>query len=73
LNENKGGFLMKINGQIVKVEIEVSLLTYLLQNKYDISKIAVELNGEIISKADYTNILLQEDDTLEVVSFVGGG
>lgn len=65
--------MMKLNGQIVNINIELSLLEFLQQNKYDISKIAVELNGDIIPKADYMNVLLKEDDSLEVVSFVGGG
>lgn len=65
--------MMKLNGQIVNINIELTLLEFLQQNKYDISKIAVELNGNIIPKTDYINVLLQEDDSLEVVSFVGGG
>ena len=64
---------MKLNGQNVNINIGLSLLEFLQQNKYDISKIAVELNGNIIPKADYMNVLLEEDDSLEVVSFVGGG
>ncbi len=64
---------MKLNGHTVNINIELSLLEFLQQNKYDISKIAVELNGDIIPKADYMNVLLKEDDSLEVVSFVGGG
>lgn len=65
--------MMKLNGHTVNINIELSLLEFLQQNKYDISKIAVELNGDIIPKADYMNVLLKEDDSLEVVSFVGGG
>lgn len=40
---------------------------------YDKRTIAVELNEEIVSKADYINTILKDDDVLEVVSFVGGG
>ncbi len=64
---------MKLNGKFIELNYEVSLLDFLQQNKYDISKIAVELNGDIVSKAQYINVVLHEDDTLEVVSFVGGG
>ena len=39
----------------------------------DIRTIAVELNEEIVSKADYDSTTLKEGDVLEVVSFVGGG
>ncbi len=40
---------------------------------FDIRTIAVELNEEIVSKADYDSTTLKEGDVLEVVSFVGGG
>ena len=39
----------------------------------DIRTIAVELNEEIVSKADYGKTTLKDGDVLEVVSFVGGG
>ena len=40
---------------------------------YDIRRIAVERNGEIVPKAQYENVKIEDGDTLEVVSFVGGG
>lgn len=36
-------------------------------------RIAVECNGEIVSRADWTQTALREDDKLEIVQFVGGG
>ncbi|WP_458459783.1 sulfur carrier protein ThiS [Pseudobutyrivibrio sp.] len=44
-------------------------------NEMNIDKrtIAVELNEEIVSKADYDSTTLKDGDVLEVVSFVGGG
>ena len=30
-------------------------------------------NGEIVPKAQYENVKIEDGDTLEVVSFVGGG
>jgi sulfur carrier protein len=35
--------------------------------------VAVELNLEIISKADYRTQKISEGDTIEIVHFVGGG
>lgn len=63
---------MKINGAQVVLD-DKSLTNYLKSNNYDISKIAVELNGDIIPKRDYNNILLKENDVMEIVNFVGGG
>lgn len=64
---------MMINGQIADINSEVSLLEFLQRSNYDISKIAVELNGDIVPKANYISVVLHENDSLEVVSFVGGG
>ncbi|HWQ89250.1 MAG TPA: sulfur carrier protein ThiS [Desulfitobacteriaceae bacterium] len=64
---------MKFNGQTRQLNRNISLLQYLQENKFDISKIAVELNGNIVPKTTYAEVLLQEEDVLEVVSFVGGG
>jgi sulfur carrier protein len=36
-------------------------------------RVAVELNGEIASRAAYGETILREGDRLEVVQFVGGG
>lgn len=41
--------------------------------KYDVKRIAVEINGEIISKSLFAETTVEDGDRLEVVSFVGGG
>lgn len=50
-----------------------SLADYLAGTKYDPQRIAVERNGDIVPKAKYKDTLLQDGDSIEVVSFVGGG
>ena len=37
------------------------------------SRIAVEINGEIVSKQKYNDTVLHAGDVVEVVRFVGGG
>ena len=37
------------------------------------TRIAVERNGEIVPKRLYGETVLQDNDVIEVVSFVGGG
>lgn len=64
---------MKFNGKLLQLNRDISLLQLIQENKYDSSKIAVELNGNIIPKATYADVMLRDEDTLEVVSFVGGG
>ncbi|MDD4168726.1 MAG: sulfur carrier protein ThiS [Desulfotomaculaceae bacterium] len=64
---------MKVNGSIIALVDKQSLLDFLEGNKYDIMKIAVERNGEIVPREAYRNVMLKDEDTLEIVSFVGGG
>ena len=46
---------------------------YLAEASYDIRRIAVERNGDIVFKSQYDTTVLEDGDHLEVVSFVGGG
>ncbi|MGZ6097206.1 MAG: sulfur carrier protein ThiS [Myxococcaceae bacterium] len=36
-------------------------------------RVAVELNGEVLRQAQHPEVTLRDGDTLEVVTFVGGG
>lgn len=64
--------MVKINGKSMEVGA-ISLLDYLLNNGYKVEVVAVELNGNIVKKIDYKNTFLQDGDSVEIVSFVGGG
>ena len=64
--------MIKINGENLALEGK-TLAEYLAQTEYDRNRIAVERNGQIVSKVDYDTTVLQDGDCLEVVSFVGGG
>ncbi len=64
---------MKVNGKEKALRSEISLSDYLESENYNLSHIAVELNGEIIRKESYSQKLLTDTDTLEIVQFMGGG
>ncbi|ONI41183.1 thiamine biosynthesis protein ThiS [Candidatus Epulonipiscium fishelsonii] len=64
---------MIYNGKQINIEENVTLAQFIQDNNYDIKKIAVELNLNIIPKFEYKNVILKDSDKLEVVSFVGGG
>lgn len=63
--------MVKVNGKMS--EIAGTIESYLIAEGYNISRVAVELNGEIVSKSDFGKVELKDGDSLEVVSFVGGG
>lgn len=64
--------MVKINGEELNVAGK-TLAEYLTTTNYDPKRIAVERNGEIVPKSQYAQVVLQEGDSVEVVSFVGGG
>lgn len=64
--------MVKINGEELNVDGK-TVAEYLATTNYDPRRIAVECNGDIVPKAQYSETVLQDGDSLEVVSFVGGG
>ena len=64
--------MVRVNG----TELDIAgktIAEYLANTNYDMKRIAVERNGDIVPKAQYGETVLQDGDSLEVVSFVGGG
>lgn len=61
-----------INGEKID-KAEILLSGYLEENGINPQRIAVELNGEILPKAQYSNTVLKDGDVVEIVNFVGGG
>lgn len=64
---------MKLNGKTVLLQQEQTLYEFLIAEQFDCKMIAVERNGVIVPKIKYESILLSDEDTLEIVRFVGGG
>lgn len=62
-----------VNGEKTSCEAGITLETLVETLGYEKQKIAVEVNGEIVPKAEYQGCILGEGDKLEVVTFVGGG
>lgn len=64
--------LVKINGELRDVTGK-TVSECLVADGYDVKRVAVERNGQIVPKAQYDGIVLEDDDVVEIVSFVGGG
>ena len=65
--------MITVNGKQIQLTSEMSVADYLEQNNYQINRIAVEMNEEILQKYSYSETMLKDGDRLEVVTFVGGG
>lgn len=70
---NRGDTVIKINGKETPSALGMSVKDYLASNNYRESFVAVELNGNILPKNRYSDHIISENDTLEIVTFVGGG
>ena len=64
--------MVKINGEFFDVDGK-SVSEYLKSAGYDMKRIVVERNGDIVPKLQYEETMLTDGDSVEIVSFVGGG
>ncbi len=64
--------MVRINGENSEVAGK-AIAEYLYSAGYDLMRVAVELNGDIIPKAQYADTIIKDGDSVEIVSFVGGG
>ena len=64
--------MVRINGNDIAADGK-TVAEYLESENYRMERIVVEINGNIIPKNSYVETLLKDGDTVEVVSFVGGG
>jgi len=62
-----------VNGQKRAVEEGQNLLAFLQSLDLDPARVAVELDGRIVKKAEWPQTPLHAGARLEVVQFVGGG
>jgi thiamine biosynthesis protein ThiS len=62
-----------LNGQPQDIPSGLTLLDLLTRLRIDPEKVAVELNRDIIRRAQWNSRKVEEGASIEVVQFVGGG
>ena len=62
-----------LNGGFVETAPGGTVAALLVQLGISRERVAVELNADIVPKADYEKRLLSNGDKIEIVHFVGGG
>ena len=62
-----------VNGESIELSGTPSLAELITQLDLPAARIAVELNREVVRRADWSSTMLKEDDRIEIVHFVGGG
>jgi len=64
---------VKVNGKEMNLKNGITIDELLSEIKFNKERVVVEVDGVIVSKDDFKSFKLTENNTIEVVSFVGGG
>jgi len=64
---------IQLNGNPYAINNGTNLNELLNKLKIKKNKVAIEVNGEIIEKNKYLNLILNKNDKVEIVHFIGGG
>ena len=64
---------IQLNGDPYQIINGTNLNELLNKLKIRKNKVAIEVNGAIVEKNKYPNLILNEDDKVEIVQFIGGG
>ena len=64
---------IQLNGDSYEVNDGTNLDKLLNKLKIQKNKVAIEVNGEIVEKNKYQNLILNKGDKVEIVNFIGGG
>ena len=64
---------IQLNGDPYEINNGIDLNELLNKLKIQKNKVAIEVNGVIIEKNKYSNLILNKGDKVEIVQFIGGG
>ena len=64
--------MVTINGEAADA-VGMTVRAYLLQAGYDVARVVVERNLGILTRDALDTTVIQDDDSLEILCFVGGG
>ena len=64
---------MTLNGKNIDLQEQITVEELLNKYNLDPKKVVVEVNMEIVDDEVYSTYLLKNEDSIEVISFVGGG
>ena len=64
---------IQLNGDLYEINDGTNLSELINKLKIQKNKVAIEVNGEIVEKNKYPNLILNKGDKVEIVKFIGGG
>ncbi len=63
---------IRVNGEVIATDAS-SLYELIVSMGLDPTRVAAELNGSIVPRAEFKDTAVKNGDSLEIVHFVGGG
>ena len=64
---------IKLNGKVKFIDEKSKIEILIKKYRIHIKKVAIELNREILDKKKLGRIKLKNNDSIEIVHFIGGG
>jgi thiamine biosynthesis protein ThiS len=64
---------LMVNGEEKEFSVSATVLDVVQSLGLTPAQVAVERNLEIVPRATYSQVTVEENDKIEVVTFVGGG
>lgn len=62
-----------MNGDEKDFDSGISLAALINELELPATRIAIELNREVVRRSDWGSTMLKDEDRIEIVHFVGGG
>ena len=69
----KNKIKIKVNGKKRIFDKNESILMLIKKLKIPLNKVAIELNKKILDKKKINKMKINDDDSIEIVHFIGGG
>tara|TARA_B100000700_G_scaffold301042_1_gene369888 strand:+ start:62 stop:280 length:219 start_codon:yes stop_codon:yes gene_type:complete len=71
--KKKNKIKIKVNGKYMLIKQKASVQDLIQALKVPPKKIAIEMNREILDKKKLKKKMLKNNDSIEIVHFIGGG
>ena len=71
--KKKNKIKIKFNGKKTLIDSSSNIDNLIKQFNIKLNNVAIEYNNEIIDKKKIKKIMLNNDDNIEIVHFIGGG
>ena len=64
---------IQVNGEFREYDAPLSIQELIADLSLHMERLAIEVNGAVIRRVDWVNTMLNANDKIEIVHFVGGG